>query len=42
MEAACLLVRELVSETEYRSFRRYNPWLFRPKDEHPPRMEVLK
>lgn len=42
LEAACLLVRELVSEPEYRSFRRYNPWLFGGADQHPPRMESLK
>jgi formylglycine-generating enzyme required for sulfatase activity/putative intracellular protease/amidase len=42
LEAACLLVRELVSEAEYRSFRRYNPWLFGGEDEFPPRMESLK
>ena len=42
MEAACLLVRELVSEEEYRSFRNYNPWLFGGKGEYPPRMESLK
>jgi putative intracellular protease/amidase len=42
MEAACLLVRELVSADEYRSFRRYNPWLFGGEDQFPPRMESLK
>lgn len=42
IEAACLLVRELTSESEYRTFRQYNPWLFGPKDEYPPRMEILK
>jgi len=42
MEAACLLVRELVSADEYRSFRQYNPWLFGGEDQFPPRMESLK
>jgi putative intracellular protease/amidase len=42
MEAACLLVRELVSEQEYRSFRNYNPWLFGSEGQYPPRMENLK
>ena len=42
MEAACLLVRELVSEEEYRSFRKYNPWLFGGEGQYPPRMESLK
>ena len=42
MEAACLLVRELVSEAEYRSFRDYNPWLFGSEGQYPPRMESLK
>ncbi|MFH1264450.1 MAG: SUMF1/EgtB/PvdO family nonheme iron enzyme [Planctomycetota bacterium] len=42
LEAACLLVRELVSEAEYRSFRQYNPWLFGGQDQFPPRMESLR
>ncbi len=42
MESACLLVRELVSEEEYRSFRNYNPWLFGSDGQYPPRMESLK
>jgi putative intracellular protease/amidase len=42
LEAACLLVRELVSEAEYRTFRQYNPWLFGGRDQFPPRMESLK
>lgn len=42
LEAACLLVHELVSEAEYRSFRRYNPWLFGGEDQFPPRVKRLR
>jgi hypothetical protein len=42
LEAACLLVRELVREAEYRSFRRYNPWLFGGEDQFPPRVKSLQ
>lgn len=42
LEAACLLLRELVTAEEYRSFRRYNPWLFGGKDEFPPRLDSLR
>lgn len=42
LEAACLLLKELVSDGEYRSFRQYNPWLFGGKDQFPPRVESLK
>jgi formylglycine-generating enzyme required for sulfatase activity len=42
LEAACLLLKELVSAEEYRSFRQYNPWLFGGKDQFPPRVESLK
>jgi iron(II)-dependent oxidoreductase len=42
MEAGCLLVRELVTAEEYRSFRKYNPWLFGGEGQYPPRMESLK
>jgi len=42
IEAACLLVRELVSVAEYRSFRDYNPWLFGGEGQYPPRMDSLK
>lgn len=42
IEAACLLVRELVRPEEYRTFRQYNPWLFGGKDQFPPRMESLR
>jgi putative intracellular protease/amidase len=41
-EAACLLLRELVTEEEYRCFRLYNPWLFGGKDQFPPRMDSLR
>lgn len=42
IEAACLLVKALVSAEEYRSFRLYNPWLFGGKDQFPPRVESLR
>jgi len=42
LEAACLLVRELVSQAEYRTFRRYNPWLFGGEDQFSPRIDSLK
>ena len=42
LEAACFLVRELVREPEYRTFRQYNPWLFGGKDQFPPRVESLR
>jgi len=42
VEAACLLVKQLVSEDQYRSFRKYNPWLFGGQDQFPPRVEALK
>jgi putative intracellular protease/amidase len=42
VEAACLLLKELVRDDEYRSFRRYNPWLFGGRDQFPPRMESLR
>lgn len=42
VEAACLLLKELVSDDEYRSFRQYNPWLFGGKDQFPPRLDSLK
>jgi len=42
IEAACLLVRELIRPEEYRTFRKYNPWLFGGKDQFPPRMESLR
>ncbi|OQB85412.1 MAG: Serine/threonine-protein kinase pkn1 [Planctomycetes bacterium ADurb.Bin126] len=42
LEAACLLLREMISEAEYRSFRRHNPWLFGKEDQFAPRMENLK
>lgn len=42
LEAACLLVKALVTEEEYRSFRRFNPWLFGGKDQFAPRVENLK
>lgn len=41
-ETACLLLKQLVTENEYRAFRQYNPWLFGGKDEFPPRIESLK
>lgn len=42
VEAACLLLKQLVTDGEYRSFRRYNPWLFGGKDQFPPRVDGLK
>ncbi len=42
VEAACLLLKELVSDDEYRSFRLYNPWLFGGKDQFSPRLDSLK
>lgn len=42
VEAACFLLKELITDEEYRSFRLYNPWLFGGKDQFPPRVESLK
>ncbi len=42
VEAACMLLEHLVSNDEYRSFRRYNPWLFGSRDQFPPRLEDLR
>lgn len=42
VEAACLLVQQLVRDDEYRSFRKYNPWLFGGQDQFPPRVEGLR
>ena len=42
VEAASMLVKQLVRDEEYRSFRKYNPWLFGGKDQFPPRMESLR
>ena len=42
VEAACLLLKQLVRDDEYRSFRRYNPWLFGGEDQFPPRVESLR
>jgi len=42
IETACLLLRRLVSEAEYRSFRQHNPWLFGIRDEFPPRLPEVK
>ena len=42
VEAACLLLKQLIRDDEYRSFRRYNPWLFGGKDQFPPRVESLR
>ena len=42
MEAACLLLKELVGESEYRIFRQNNPWLFGISDEFAPRVEIVK
>ena len=42
VEAACMLLKQLVRDDQYRSFRRYNPWLFGGQDQFPPRMESLR
>ncbi len=42
VETACALVKALVAENQYRSFRQYNPWLFGGKDQFPPRIEQLR
>ena len=42
VEAACMLLKQLVRDVEYRSFRRYNPWLFGGTDQFPPRLESLR
>ena len=42
VEAACLLLKTLVHDTEYRAFRRHNPWLFGIKDEFAPRIQSVK
>jgi len=42
LEAACLLLKELVDKEEYRSFRLYNPWLFGGRDQFAPRVQTLK
>jgi putative intracellular protease/amidase len=41
-ETACMLLKALVDDREYRSFRQYNPWLFGGKDEFAPRLDVVK
>jgi putative intracellular protease/amidase len=41
-EAACLLLRTLLHETEYRTFRRANPWLFGIQDEFAPRLDAAR
>jgi len=41
-EAACLLLKKLVVEAEYKAFRRSNPWLFGIRDEFAPRLDVAK
>ena len=42
VEAACVLLKQLVRDDQYRSFRRYNPWLFGGQDQFPPRVESLR
>jgi len=42
VEAACMLVKQLVLPAEYRSFRKYNPWLFGGQDQFAPRIESLR
>jgi len=42
VEAACLVVQQLVRPEQYRSFRKYNPWLFGGQDQFPPRIESLR
>ena len=41
-ETACLLLKQLVSDAEYRAFRKHNPWLFGIKDEFAPRVDLVK
>jgi len=42
VEAACMLLKQMVRDDQYRSFRRYNPWLFGGQDQFPPRIECLR
>ncbi|MBI5393922.1 MAG: SUMF1/EgtB/PvdO family nonheme iron enzyme [Verrucomicrobia bacterium] len=42
LETACLLLKQLISDAEYRSFRRFNPWLFGAKDEFAPRFDCVR
>lgn len=42
VDAACMLLKQLVRDDQYRSFRRYNPWLFGGQDQFPPRMKSLR
>ena len=42
VEAASMLLKQLVRDDQYRSFRKFNPWLFGGEDQFPPRMESLR
>jgi hypothetical protein len=42
VETACMLLKHLVSNGEYRTFRRNNPWLFGGKDQFAPRVDAVK
>jgi hypothetical protein len=37
-----MLLKLLVRDDEYRSFRRYTPWLFGGQDQFPPLVESLR
>ena len=41
-ETACLLLKKLVVESQYKTFRRSNPWLFGIRDEFAPRLDIAK
>jgi putative intracellular protease/amidase len=42
IETACMLLKHLVSDAEYRTFRQNNPWLFGGKDQFAPRVDAVK
>jgi hypothetical protein len=42
VETACMLLKHLVSNGEYRTFRQNNPWLFGGKDQFAPRVDAVK
>jgi putative intracellular protease/amidase len=42
IETACMLLKHLVSDPEYRTFRQNNPWLFGGKDQFAPRVDAIK
>ena len=42
VETACLLLKQLVGQGEFRAFRQNNPWLFGINDEFAPRLDRVR